>query len=185
MIVLCDTCTVLMLIRIAPEMFCDERYECVTIQAVRREMFSTPRFKQKYPWQTEYKSKIKAVSTFKQDSQVASAVHMAAENNLNEVDGRPYGLSHADKEVASYAVSNSWGVATGDGGLLCFLPQQFDVTVYSALEVLNIWLKKGITTWSDEMDRILRDWVHDRERPQPEKAKREFKKLTGKKYPGP
>jgi len=33
MYILCDTCSVLMLIRIAPDMFCDDSYGCVTIQA--------------------------------------------------------------------------------------------------------------------------------------------------------
>ena len=32
MYILCDTCSVLMLIRIAPDMFCDDSYGCVTIR---------------------------------------------------------------------------------------------------------------------------------------------------------
>lgn len=49
MYVLCDTCSVLMLIRIAPDMFEDSRYGCVTTQEVIRELFRTQRFKEKYP----------------------------------------------------------------------------------------------------------------------------------------
>lgn len=37
--ILCDTCTILMLIRIAPDMFIDGRYNCVTINEVRDEIF--------------------------------------------------------------------------------------------------------------------------------------------------
>ena len=41
MYILCDTCSVLMLIRVAPDMFCDDRYGCVTIKDVFRELFRT------------------------------------------------------------------------------------------------------------------------------------------------
>lgn len=45
--ILCDTCSVLMLIRIAPDMFKDERYECVTVNEVWQELFRTRKFKTK------------------------------------------------------------------------------------------------------------------------------------------
>jgi hypothetical protein len=45
MYILCDTCSVLMLIRIAPDMFRDDRYGCVTIQEVFQELFRTQKFK--------------------------------------------------------------------------------------------------------------------------------------------
>ena len=61
--ILCDTCSVLMLIRIAPEMFCDDRFECVTIPEVIHELFQTQKFKTSYPWRKEFKSKIKAIRT--------------------------------------------------------------------------------------------------------------------------
>ena len=54
-----------MLIRIAPDMFCDERYGCVTMQEVIKELFRTQKFKAKYPWRTRYKSKIKALGASK------------------------------------------------------------------------------------------------------------------------
>ncbi len=52
-----------MLMRIAPEIFCDDRFECVTIRQVINELFQTQRFKTNYPWRKEYKSKIKAMGT--------------------------------------------------------------------------------------------------------------------------
>lgn len=61
--ILCDTCSVLMLIRIAPEMFYDSRFECITIPEVFKELFQTQKFKTSYPWRREYKSKIKAIGT--------------------------------------------------------------------------------------------------------------------------
>ena len=59
--ILCDTCSVLMLIRIAPDMFSDDRYECLTIQEVFRELFRTQKFKSRYPWREKYKPKVKAL----------------------------------------------------------------------------------------------------------------------------
>lgn len=48
MYILCDTCKVLMLIRIAPDMFRDDGYGCVTIQEVFQELFRTQKFKMQY-----------------------------------------------------------------------------------------------------------------------------------------
>ena len=61
--ILCDTCSVLMLIRIAPDMFTDERFDCVTVQEVCEEIFRTQRFKTKYPWRSDYKDKIRPVQS--------------------------------------------------------------------------------------------------------------------------
>ncbi|NQV19357.1 MAG: hypothetical protein HQ534_12545 [Armatimonadetes bacterium] len=47
--IICDTCSILMLIRIAPDMFIDSKYGCKTINEVRKEFISTTRFKEKYP----------------------------------------------------------------------------------------------------------------------------------------
>ncbi|MEA3378994.1 MAG: hypothetical protein U9Q69_05160, partial [Nanoarchaeota archaeon] len=57
-----------MLIRIAPDMFCDDSYGCVTIQEVLQELFRTQKFKTKYPWRTKYKSKIKVLGKSKVES---------------------------------------------------------------------------------------------------------------------
>ena len=68
MILLCDTCSVLMLIRIAPDMFLDDRFECVTIKKVCDEIIQTQKFKTKYPWRIKYKSKLKSLgSTIEKD----------------------------------------------------------------------------------------------------------------------
>ena len=57
--ILCDTCSVLMLIRIAPDMCMDEGFDCVTVQEVCEEIFRTQRFKTKYAWRSDYKNKIR------------------------------------------------------------------------------------------------------------------------------
>lgn len=41
MFILCDTSSILMLLRIAPEMFTDDRYECGTIREVHDEIIRT------------------------------------------------------------------------------------------------------------------------------------------------
>jgi len=57
--ILCDTCSILMLLRIAPQMFLDDTYQCCTIAEVRNEIFQTQKFKNKYPWREKFKDKIK------------------------------------------------------------------------------------------------------------------------------
>ena len=70
MYILCDTCSVLMLIRVAPDMFCDERYACVTIQEVIRELFRTQKLKAKYPWRKEVKNTIKVMGASKLETMI-------------------------------------------------------------------------------------------------------------------
>ena len=56
MVVLCDTSAILMLLRIAPDMFTDPRYGCVTIRQIYDEITRTPKFKSKYLWLHEKKA---------------------------------------------------------------------------------------------------------------------------------
>ena len=50
MLILADTCSVIMLLRIAPDKFSDSKYECVTTTEVLKELKSNQKFKTKYPW---------------------------------------------------------------------------------------------------------------------------------------
>ncbi len=61
--ILCDTCSVLMLIRIAPDMFMLDKFNCVTVHEVRKEILQTQKFKSKYPWRTDFKDKIRSNSS--------------------------------------------------------------------------------------------------------------------------
>ena len=72
MYVLCDTSSIMMLIRIAPDIFIDERYRCCTINLVRGEIFQNSRFKEKYPWRDDYKDKIKGISAQLAEGKIAS-----------------------------------------------------------------------------------------------------------------
>lgn len=61
--ILCDTCSVLMLIRVAPDMFIDARFDCVTIDEVKREIFEKQKFKSKYPWRHQFRDKIVTITS--------------------------------------------------------------------------------------------------------------------------
>ncbi len=59
MFILCDTCSVLMLIRIAPKMFNEKEYECLTVKEVHQEIKRTQKFKEKYQWRIDFLPEIK------------------------------------------------------------------------------------------------------------------------------
>ena len=59
--ILCDTCSILMVIRIAPDMLTDKKYGCFTIQEVREEIIRQQKFKDKYPWRLRFKNKIRCI----------------------------------------------------------------------------------------------------------------------------
>lgn len=62
MFILCDTSSILLLLRIAPDMFRDERFQCKTILDVHDEIFRTSKFKTKYPWIKELRARILELS---------------------------------------------------------------------------------------------------------------------------
>lgn len=72
MIILCDTSSVVMLLRIVPGMFQDKRYGCVTIKEVYNELFAMQKFKSRYPWRTDYRDKIGPLSTSQIDREEVS-----------------------------------------------------------------------------------------------------------------
>ena len=59
--ILCDTCTILMVIRIAPDMLTDKNYGCFTIQEVRKELIRQQKFKDRFPWRHGVKDKIRCI----------------------------------------------------------------------------------------------------------------------------
>ncbi len=59
--ILCDTCSILMVMRIAPDMLTDEKYDCFTIQEVREEIIRQQKFKDKYSWRHRFKDKIRCI----------------------------------------------------------------------------------------------------------------------------
>ncbi|MFZ5813592.1 MAG: hypothetical protein ACOY4F_16280 [Thermodesulfobacteriota bacterium] len=193
MVILCDTCSILMLIRIAPNMFSDPEFGAITIPNVAREFVSTQKFKSKYPWRSEYSSNVVPAtsSSMQEDNHVffLGLVKKMLENGvINLKTDRLFDLSAVDKEVVSYALSQGHAISTGDQGIIDFASQEFSDDFkgnLSPLELIVDWLKKGLFDWDDSRHRVLEEWVLTNERPQPPKAKGVFKKITGRPYPGP
>ena len=61
MIIVADTCSLLMLLRLNPEMLTDPKFGCCTTQEIRDEIFQTARFARDYPWRNEFRNKIQVV----------------------------------------------------------------------------------------------------------------------------
>jgi len=188
--ILCDTCSVLMLIRIAPDMFLDDRYECVTVQEVLRELFRTRKFKSRYPWRDKYKPKIKALGTsqinkgdFKLYLQAIKDIVYAGKRNKRT--GHFFNLSHVDQLIAACSIAHNFKLTTVDDDLEDFVKQEFSGNTLSPLGIINDWMEKGLITWNDEMQTVTEDWEKCNEHPQPKKEITRFKKISGCKYVGP
>jgi hypothetical protein len=188
--ILCDTCSILMLIRITPEMFCDDRYECVTIQEVIQEIFRTQKFKRRYPWRERYKSKIKALGTsrinegdFKLCLELVKDIVFAGK--INERTGYYFNLSYVDQVMAACSIAHNFRLTTVDDDLADFVKQEFSGDIISPLGIINDWIEKGLVRWNNNLQMIIEDWERCNENPQPKKEIKRFEKITGYKYAGP
>jgi hypothetical protein len=188
--ILCDTCSVLMLIRIAPDMFVDERFDCVTVQEVCEEIFRTQKFKTKYPWRTSYKDKIRPYGVLRNTGE-DFALHLDVVRQIVDSGqtslktGRSFGLSSVDKKIAAYVTAYGLDISSTDNSLIDFLEQEFGKENRSPLALLNDWIENGLIQWNDDIQRIIEDWDKNGEPVQPAKDKKNFFKLTGVKYAGP
>ena len=129
--ILCDTCSILMVIRIAPDMLIDEKYGCVTIQEVREEIIRQQKFKDKYPWRHGFKDKIRCIPNseiINNDfaNQYLEAINLLIESNItNNKTGRLFDLSPVDKKFISCALSFGFKISTGDGDIKNIANQEF------------------------------------------------------------
>lgn len=188
--VLCDTCSVLMLIRIAPNMFLDERFDCVTVQEVCEEIFRTQRFKTKYPWRSDFKHKIRPSGALKNtddnfEFHLDAIRHLIDAGGISTKTGKAFGLSFVDKKIAAYVTAYDSEISSTDNSLINFLEQEFGKKNQSPLVILNDWIRSGLIKWNEDIQRIIEDWDKNGEPVQPSKDKKEFLKLTGVKYAGP
>ncbi len=188
--ILCDTCSILMLIRIAPEMFHDDRYGCVTIIEVFHELFRTQKFKNQYPWRVKYKAKIRALGAsqinkgdFKLYLETVKSIMFTGK--INNRTGYYFNLSHTDQVIAACSIAHNIKLATVDDDLADFLKQEFSGQTISPLGIINNWLEKKLIRWNDEMQKIIEDWERANESPQPRKEIKRFEKITGYKYVSP
>ena len=188
--ILCDTCSVLMLIRIAPDMFIDDRFNCITVPEVRKEIFQAQKFKSRYPWRTEFKNKIQTGLLISDKSEDFS-FHLDIINQLmeaqiiNQRTQRSFGLSYIDQKIAAYSVAYELEISSTDNDLIDFLKQEFDKTNKSPLAILNEWINNGLIKWNCNLQRIIEDWDNSGEPVQPKIDKIEFEKITKSKYLGP
>ena len=188
MYILCDTSSILMLIRIAPEMFTDPKYECETITDVKNEIFRTTKFKNKYSWRTEYKNKIKTISATELETEeyknnLKLIKNLLDECIINENTGKIIDLSRVDKTIAAFAVTKNHRITTADKNLAAFINQQFEINNIFPLEILNDWIDKGIIKVDESIISHLQKWIYDEEPPQPIDAIKKFEKLTGRTFP--
>ncbi len=191
--ILFDTCSIIMVIRIAPEMLTNEKYGCFSIQEVREEIIRQQKFKDKYPWRHGFKDKIRCIPNseiINNDlvNQYVDVVNLLIENNtINKKTGRLFDLSPVDRRFIACALSFGFQISTGDGDIKDIANQEFSKTFkgnISPLGMVNTWIRKSLINWSDELHGYVADWNRTGEAPQPRLQKREYRKLTGLKYPG-
>lgn len=190
MVILCDTCSILMLIRIAPDMFTDPRYECATLQEVSRELFRTQKFKTKYPWRERYKNKITALGETIVKGSDFNLCFRAVNNLLdtgvkNKKTGHFFNLSKIDQVIVACTIAHNYKLTTVDDDLANFLVQEFSCDIISPLGMINDWMEKGVVQWNDYLQIIIEDWDKCNEHPQPAKEVKRFEKLSGYHYVGP
>lgn len=188
--ILCDTCSILMLIRIAPEMFRDERFECVTIQEVLQELFRTQKFKDRYAWRGKYKSKITPLGTSKVKSGdftlcLETIKNIINAGIINNRTGHYFNLSRVDQIIAACSITHNYKLSTVDDDLADFIAQEFSGKTISPLGIVNDWIEKGHIKWNDELQMILEDWERCNESPQSKKEIKRFERISGYKYAGP
>jgi hypothetical protein len=193
MFILCDTSSILLLLRIAPDMFVIADFECCTIREIHDELIRTTKFKTKYPWIHDKRPKLKPLMLTdeqkKSEKTYFEAINSLYRNGtLNTKTDKFFDLSHEDMKVISTALTLEYQISSGDKGLMQFAQQEFAGEFkgsVSALEVINTWIEKELITWDQEKQDILAEWKTQREVVQPQRAISDFKRLTKWLYPGP
>lgn len=185
--ILCDTSSLMMLLRIAPDLFTDSRYECVTVQQVYEEYTRTPKFKTKYPWRDQFKKHLRSLPKTQVENDVYTrtlkTMRLIEPTAINEQTKQRFGLSRRDIEIGACAVAHKYTITTTDVNLADFVGQQFDTPSACPLKLINDWLEKKLLAWDDFKQSVLVDWIACNEKPQPAAEISRFEKLTGRKYP--
>jgi len=148
--VLCDTCSVIMLLRIAPEMFRDSRYECVTLNAVFGELRRKNKFKTKYPWLDTYLPKVRGLPQTTVETaeykRTLAVVRASSDSARSANDNHRFGLSYVDIEIAATVVTHHYPICTAERDLEEFLNQEFDIENEAPLKIVNNWIEKGCSS---------------------------------------
>lgn len=191
--ILCDTSSILMVLCIVPEMFEDERFGCVTIREVYDELTQTTKFKTKYHWAGLMRNKLKSLSLGKTGTPEVKEYHeviktLSEDGTTDEKTGRLFDLSKVDMRVMACALALGNSVTSGDKGMIRFLEQEFPSEFkgnISPLGLINKWLEDKLITWDDEKQKLMAEWNDNEEHAQPKNEIAKFKRLTGRRYPGP
>lgn len=177
-----------MLLRIAPEMFKNPAYGCMTLASVQKEYVRKQEFKYKYPWRGELSHHVTAFSDyqlkqkgFEKRRQQVRAMCQAIENPRTS-HAYEFDLSAVDKDIAAALLALKAELCTGDTNLAIFVEEQLEITCYSPLAILNLWLEQDLVAWSEDMQAVLTEWV-SQEKPQPADDIKRFEELTARKYP--
>jgi hypothetical protein len=192
MIILCDTSSILMLLRIAPEMFADHRFDCITIREVHNEIIQTTKFKTKYPWTREIRARIKVTVLTDEQKEKERQYYESIKalnyiGTVNKKTGKLFDLSRVDMKVISHCIALGCSITSGDNDLKEFIRQEFKENNQGdlmPLEIIIQWLEKKLIQWNAAKQKIIDEWRELREHPQPAKAKKRFLELTGVKYTG-
>lgn len=191
--ILCDTCSILMLIRIAPEMFIDERYACFLLPSVAQELLRTAKFEKDYPWRKGYREKFKPIPASDLSDPGYKAYRNTAAALLNDgvldrATENLFVLSRVDIDILAFALAKAMRILTGDKGIIHFAKQEFAsdfVGEVSPLGLINDWLERGLIAWDEARQTVLAEWTLTGEASQPKDEIRRFTRLTSRPYPGP
>lgn len=187
--ILCDTSSVLLLIRSAPQMFIDDRFNCFTVREVWEEVFRTQKFKAKYSWRDSFKNKIKVTSSLEIAESLRS--HLELIQNLvetgiiNSKTGRFFDLSRKDQKIVANVLAFDSKLSTNDFDMRDFVNLQFNGRSLSSLALLNEWLENNLIAFDSKLQQTIEDWAINNEPVQPRDDIEKFERLTGREYVGP
>lgn len=190
-IVVSDTCTILMLLRIAPKMFQDDTFGCITTVEIVQEIRRTQKFASKYPWRKDY---YKYLKTYPRSDLDNYSLYFDTIRRIIHTDGvenervkRPFGLSNEDISILATALSLECQICTSDRSIIDCGEQQFEDDFrgnVTPLELINNWIEQNLIEWDDEKQDYLRDWKVCNESPQSKEEIERFEDLTGRDYCG-
>lgn len=177
--VITDTCIILMLIRIQPLMFKEDKYKCKCPPVVFSELLgNNSPFRKKYPFIHNYKQYYKPYYLGKKKEQVKFY-----EEEISKIaNANGLGVSSVDVHVLAVSLVFGHSLSTGDDNLIKLATEHFEVENISALGIINYWLENNLLDWSDEKHDLLFCWKNDKEHLQPKEEIKKFEKLTKRKF---
>ena len=113
-------------------MFLDNRFNCITLDHVKREIIGIQKFKQKYPGRNQYREKI--ITCDSRLNQIPSFATcndlingMVMEGKINERTGRFFDQSRQDRVIAAATIAFNCYLSSMDRDLVQFVFQEFDI----------------------------------------------------------